>query len=299
MARVARDGARSAAARSLAAALLPLAFAGAFLLYDAERVTGSPWKLPHRAYSEQYQPASLFLIGGDLSVPPSRHAQLRRTFMEWEPQAYSPKTGRFAADWTGSLVRWFRTVRVLAGAWAAAVAVAVLSGGRRFRLPIAALAFFTAGIGLQRYQFLHYVAPALALFVALLVAALRESVLRFRRAAPALVRAAFVLAALLLGVRAFGNAVRPVAPAASLRRSVEELLAAQRGGHLVALRYAPDHDVHTEFVFNAADVAGAKIVWLRDPPAAERAGVASAFPGRRAWVLEPDRSGQLRPYRAP
>ena len=190
-------------------------------------------------------------------------------------------------------------MRVLAGAWAAAIAVVLLSSGRRLRLPIAALAFFTAGIGLQRYQFLHYVAPALALFAALLVAALRESVLRFRRTAPALVRASFVLVAILLGVRAFGNAVRPVAPSASLRRSVEEVLTAQDGRHLVAVRYAPDHDVHTEFVFNAADVTAAKIVWLRDPPAEERAGAVSAFPGRRAWVLEPDRSGRLRPYGAP
>lgn len=299
IARASRDGARSDAARSLAVALFPLVFAGAFLLYDAARVTGSPWKLPHRAYSEQYQPASLFLVGGDLPVPPSRHAQLRRTFTEWEPRAYSPKTGRLAADWIGSVARWFRTVRILAGAWGAAIVVVLLSGGRRGRLPVAALAFFTAGIGLQRYQFLHYVAPALALFVALLVAALREAVLRFRRAAPALVRASFVLVAILLGVRAIGNAVSPVAPSASLRRSVEEVLAAERGRHLVAVRYAPDHDVHTEFVFNAADVAGAKIVWLRDPPAAEREGVVSAFPGRRFWVLEPDRSGQLRPYRAP
>ena len=208
-------------------------------------------------------------------------------------------TGRFAADWAGSVALWLARIRILAMAWGAAIAVAVLSRGRRFRIPIAALAFFTAGIGLQRLQFLHYVAPALGLFAALLLAALRESVLRFRRTAPALVRASFVLVTILLGVRAFGNAVRPVAPDASLRRAVEEVLAAKSGSHLVAVRVAPDHDVHTEYVFNAADVAAARILWMHDPPAAQLARAVSAFPGRRVWLFEPDRSGACDPTARP
>jgi len=295
----AKRDSRAAAARSLGATLLPLALAGAFLLYDAARVTGSPWELPHRAYTEQYQAASLFLVGRDTPAPASRHAELRRFFTEWEPAALSPKTGRLAADWAGSVARWLRGIRTLSGAWGAAIAVAVLSRGKRFRLPIAALAFFTAGIGLQRYQTLHYAAPALALFVALAAAALREALLRLGRAAPHLIRASFVLAAVLLGVRALSTSARPVDLFASLRKSVEDVLGARGGTHLVSVRYAADHDIHTEFVFNVADVAGAKIVWLRDPPQEERAAVAAAFPGRRYWLFEPDRSGRLRPYRAP
>jgi hypothetical protein len=241
----------------------------------------------------------MFLVGGDLHAPLSRHAPIRRTYTEWEPAFFSPRTGDLARDWAGSVARWFAEVKVLPWTWAAAVAVAILSRGRRLRVPIAALAVFTAGIGLQRYPSLHYAAPALALFAALLVAALRETVLRFRRAAPALVRAAFVLSAILLGVRALGAAVSPVAPGASLRRSVAEMLEAKPGLHIVAVRYAEDHDIHSEFVFNAADVAGAKVVWLREPPVADLARVAAAYVGRRAWLFEPDRSGRLLPYRPP
>ena len=297
--RIARPGARSGARASLAAALLPLALAGAFLLYDSARVTGTPWKLPYRAYTEQYGVTSMFLVGRDTPAPPSRHPELRRFFSVWEPAALSPKTGHLAADWAASLERWPHALRPLAGAWGAAIAVAALSRGRRLRLPIAALAFFTAGIGLERYQFLlHYVAPALALFVALLVAALREAVVRARRAAPALLRGAFALAVILLGVRAVSISARPVDRNASLRGSVEATLRAAGGPHLVVVRYRTDHDVHFEFVYNAADVPGANVVWMREPPPAERAAAFAAYPGRRTWLFEPDRNGRLLPYPA-
>jgi hypothetical protein len=297
-ARIGTPRARSGARQSLTAAFLPLALAGSFLLFDSARVTGSPWKLPYRAYTEQYGVTSMFLVGRDAPAPPSRHPELRRFFSEWEPAALSPKTGRLAADWAASLERWPHALRPVAGAWAAAIAVAVFSRGRRLRLPIAALAFFTAGIGLQRYQFLlHYVAPALALFVALLVAALREVVLRTGRAASALRRGSCVLAVVLLGVRALSTSARPVDRNASLRRSVEVALGARTGSkHLVVVRYAPDHDVHFEFVYNAADIPAAKIVWMREPPPAERAAAFAAYAGRRTWLLEPDRSGRLAPY---
>jgi hypothetical protein len=294
----AAGGTRMVAARSLAAALPPLVLAGAFLLYDSARVTGSAWKLPHRAYDDQYGAVSMFLIGRDSPAPPSRHLELRRFFTEWEPAALSPKTGRFAGDWAVSVARWLRRVRPLASAWVAAIAVAVLSRGRRLGLPIAALAFFTAGLGLQRYELLHYAAPALPLFVALLAAALREVILRTGRAAPPLIRGSFALAAVLFGVGALSISARPVDRAVSLRRSIEDVLGAKSGAHVVVVRYAADHDVHFEFVYNGADVPGAKVIWLREPPEAERAVVAAAFPGRRFWLLEPDRSGRLRPYPA-
>lgn len=290
--RASRRGSRAAAARALAAALLPLVLAIGFLLHDAARVTGSPWKLPANAYAEQYGARSMFLFGRDAPPPPSR----ARVFREWKPGVYSPVTGRFAADWAGSVALWLVRIRILSAAWGAAIAVAVLSRGGRFRIPIAALAFFTAGIGLQRLQFLHYVAPALALFVALLAAALREAILRAGRAAPPLVAACFVLVTAVFGARAVSTAARPTDRVASLRRSVEDVLGAKDGTHAVAVRVAADHDVHAEYVFNGADPARGKIVWLHDPPEAGRAAVAAAFPGRRFWLFEPDRSGRLRPY---
>ncbi len=298
LARAAKPGSRTAAVRSLGAALLPLAFAGAFLLYDSERVTGSTWKVPYRAYAEQYGKESIFLVGRGEQALPSRHAELRRFFMEWEPAAFGPNTGGLVVDWIGSLARWLRRVHLLAGAWAAAIVVGVLSQGRRLVLPIAALAFFTAGIGLQRYQTLHYAAPAIALFVALVAAALREAILRAGRAARLLSSGSFALVAVLFSVRAFSISARPVDRTASLRRSVEDVLGAKSGTHVVIVRYSAEHDVHAEYVFNAADPPGAKIVWLRDPPEAERAAVAAAFPGRRFWLFEPDRSGRLRRYAA-
>ena len=69
------------------------------------------------------------------------------------------------------------------------------------------------------------------------------------------------------------------------------------GRHLVLVRYGPDHNPHSEWVYNPADFPGAKVLWARelDPSRARR--LVDAFKDRRAWLLEPDaKPVRLVPY---
>ena len=81
------------------------------------------------------------------------------------------------------------------------------------------------------------------------------------------------------------------------RTSVETRLASLPGEHLVLVRYSPQHSVHSEYVYNSADIDHAKIVWAREIPGQDLAPLLAYFRNRDVWVLEPDPSpARLYPY---
>jgi hypothetical protein len=294
-----RHAARGAGVRrALVAAGVPAFAAVVFFLYADWRVTGSPWRPPYQEYRDQYSPAALFIWEHPRHVAPSPHPEFRRFFEDWEPGAFSRQTGSFLEDWAASMKTWFAHVRLLAVALAAGLFIAIRSRKGPHRALLLTLAVFSAGIGLQRYQLLHYVAPALALLVLVVVESARILMLRVRLFRPALYRGALAAVTAIFLLRATLVIAGPENLFAAERDSTERVLTRARGRHLVAVRYAPTHDVHDEWVFNAADVEASKVIWLREPPPSEWRKVVEAFPGRRAWLLEPDRSGRLRPLDA-
>jgi hypothetical protein len=83
----------------------------------------------------------------------------------------------------------------------------------------------------------------------------------------------------------------------SSRAPTERYLAAMPGEHLVLVRYAPEHIVHNEYVYNEADIDHAKIVWARGIPSRDLSALLAYFRNRRVWVLEPDEDpARIYPY---
>jgi hypothetical protein len=56
----------------------------------------------------------------------------------------------------------------------------------------------------------------------------------------------------------------------------------------VIVRYAPDHDVLDDWVFNHADIDGSPIVWARDMGEAGNRELLDYYQDRQLWLLEPD-----------
>ena len=71
------------------------------------------------------------------------------------------------------------------------------------------------------------------------------------------------------------------------RIAVNGRLARAAGRHLVFVRYWPAHQFD-EWMQNAADIDGARVVWALDLGAAENEKLRQFYPDRTVWLLEPD-----------
>ena len=69
------------------------------------------------------------------------------------------------------------------------------------------------------------------------------------------------------------------------------------GRQLVLVHYSPDHNLDNEWVWNRADIDASQTVWAQDMGAAANAELIRYYPGRKAWLLEADRTPvKLVPY---
>jgi len=66
-------------------------------------------------------------------------------------------------------------------------------------------------------------------------------------------------------------------------------LNAMEGKQLRDVRYGPDHNAAmNEWVYNHADIDGAKVVWARDMDPADNHELLQYFHDRHAWLVEAD-----------
>jgi hypothetical protein len=182
---------------------------------------------------------------------------------------------------------------------------------RRMRFLVIGGAVYLFGLALNVWLFPHYVAPAVCLVYALLMQAMRY--LRQWRPGgePAglfLVRAVAVACLVLCGVRAFAAPLHIAvarwpamwygsAPLGIPRANVVRQLTSLPGRQLAIVRYAPEHNAEDEWVYNAADIDGSRIVWAREMDPASTARLIQYFASRRVWLVEPDASPpRVSPY---
>jgi hypothetical protein len=80
------------------------------------------------------------------------------------------------------------------------------------------------------------------------------------------------------------------------RTPIEQQLDAMPGEHLVLVRYGDCHDAGEEYVYNAANIDHARIVWARDAPGQSVAPLLDYYLSRDVWVFEPDDDRKLYRY---
>jgi hypothetical protein len=64
----------------------------------------------------------------------------------------------------------------------------------------------------------------------------------------------------------------------------------------VIVRYPPGYSVHAEWVYNDAEIDGARVVFAHDLGNARNRPLLEYFADRRAWLLMPGSSEGLKPY---
>ena len=114
-----------------------------------------------------------------------------------------------------------------------------------------------------------------------------------------MVRALVLVCVLVAGLRAFaaplGIAIPRwptmwygTEPLGLARAHVLSELESHEGQQLAIVRYAPGHSVFDDWVYNAADIDRAKVVWARETGEPGVAALIRYFQGRKVWLVEPD-----------
>ena len=81
------------------------------------------------------------------------------------------------------------------------------------------------------------------------------------------------------------------------RANVESRLRHMPGKELVIVRYSSNHDPLDEWVYNAADIDGSKVIWARDMNAAENKELIRYYKDRHVWLVQPDmHPAKVSPY---
>jgi hypothetical protein len=155
--------------------------------------------------------------------------------------------------------------------------------------------FLLALLG-ETWSWNHYFAPATGLVYLISLQGLRH--LRFwrwqgRPVGASLVRAIPLIccAMVLLRVAAIlaHAQIEPSWPRGNLDRArILHTLQDSPGEHLILVRYGRDHRADTEWVYNAAHIDRAKVVWARDMGARDNQELLQYFKNRRVWMLDPD-----------
>jgi hypothetical protein len=60
------------------------------------------------------------------------------------------------------------------------------------------------------------------------------------------------------------------------------------GKQLVMVRYSPEHYPLDEWVYNAPDVDGSKVIWAREMDTADNLELTRYYQDRHVWLVQPD-----------
>jgi len=194
-----------------------------------------------------------------------------------------------------------------------------LAALREWRFVWAGLTLIVFGLGANFYPYFypHYIAAVTCLFILVSVTALDKLSRLTLRGRPTGQQAAALIVLLCTahflfwyGLHVFENdaLAGALAPYETWdlinhgdlqgRRAINRQLAGIPGKQLVFVRYWPQHQFE-EWVHNAADIDGARVVWARDLGATENEKLRRYYPDRAAWLLEPDpKPPRLSPYQA-
>jgi len=264
--------------------------------YYYYRVTGSPFRMTYQINRGEYSQAPYFLWQEPRPEPVYHHPVMRdfyqrefRVFQESRtlPGFLRDLGQKIWSSWKFYLGSVF-TLPLLLLPWT--------FRDRRMRFPLLAGTLFLVGTMVETWTSPHYLAAATGLLYLVLMQCMRHLRLWRWRGQPygdAIVRAIPVICCALivlrLGAVAAGAQIEPRWPRGNLERAaILRQLQSSPGQHLVIVSYRPEHDLDHDWVYNAADIDAAKVVWARDMGLRDNGELLQYFHGRQVWRLNAD-----------
>ncbi len=264
--------------------------AGAMSYYNW-RVFGSPATLPYQINRATYAVSPYFIWSRPRVEPLYRHSVMRDFYVSVELPAFEKARtlGGFiegAATKLGIILLFFFGPLLL---------IPLLMLRRVFHDPSARFLLWTGGAVFlsnlpNAFTAPHYFAPATCLIYAILLIAFKH-LWAWRPGNQAVGRSLVrVIPMLSILLCVFHLAWIPVSSPAGLPRvRLQHELESEPGPQLAVVRYAPSHDpLGVEWVYNAADIDAAKVVWAREMSPDRNRELITYFSNRKVWLVEPD-----------
>jgi len=315
---------RPPAAVLLRRAALPLALIVAALVwlgYYDYRAFGDPLTLPYTVDRATYAAAPYWVWAKPRPEPVYRHKVMRDFYVDYELN-YVRRLRTLRGFVSEDL--FFKPLRqLLFFAGIALLPPLIMLRrvliDRRIRLLVVCVAVLAAGMLSGTFLIPHYLAPLTAAFYAIGLQAMRH--LRLwnpdsRPVGKALVRMLVTVCLVLAAIRLCAEplhlrlAAWPGSEWSSTwhgpgrlgvaRARVQYRFEELPGKQLAIVRYSPNHSSLDEWVYNAPDIDGSKVVWAREMDAASNLELIHYYSDRTAWLVQPDLDpANVSPYPAP
>ena len=284
--------------------------AGAMAFYNL-RVTGNAFKMPYLLHEATYAMAPFFLWQSPRPAPMYRHEILRFHHLralehyasQWSVRGFAAASvEKLKSLWKfyhGSRgIRLALTVPLLMLPWALR--------NRWTRFALLTCAVLIAGLAIETWAHPHYAAPITGLVCVLVLQAMRHLRLwhRHGRLTGRLIVWTIAIVTIASFIVTLVQQARIKASAwASERSQILAQLKQDGRRHLVIVPQRPLHPEYgkrpQEWVYNEADIDGAKVVWAREMDTAQNRKLLEYFKGRSVWLLKVDEdhsSPKLLPY---
>jgi hypothetical protein len=277
-----------------------------FMGYYNWRLTGNALLFPHTLNVKTYHTAPMFLWQTAKPEKKYNNDRFEEFYNIWEREEYT-RSWRGAKDVSATKTERLALTFFWLGAVLAVPGLPFALRDRKLRALWVTLALVLVAVYLVVWSNAHYAAPVTCLVFALIVQSLRHlrtmGTSRFAWG-KALARSAVFLLLLSTIAAAKNRECDPLYWTCTgdvSRTLVLQKLQAEPGKHLVMVRYNEDDlSVHDEWVFNGADIDGAKILWARELGKAQNEKLFNYFKDRKVWLATTE-DGHLvfGPYKPP
>jgi len=266
--------------------------AGAMGFYN-RRVSGNAFRMPYMLHEATYAVVPPFLWQALQPEPIYHHSEFRNFYVGYVVPIYASQRSL-----PGLLLGSAGKILVLAFAcfWLLIPSVwllaepSILKRDWWMRLALVICGVFIGALLSEIWIWPHYAAPITGLVIVLSLKSMRY--LRSRRYGGAIgqsvLRATLVLCIISFVIFCLRASQYDRNGWNYQRARMLSDLKRESDRHLVIVRYRPDHNVHQEWVYNDADIDGAKVIWAREMDAAQNRKLQEYFKDRRAWLLEAD-----------
>lgn len=272
-------------------AAIILTFTGMAMGYYNWRCTGHVMRMPYQVHEETYSIAPQIMWQKTRSVPSYRHHELENHY-----KSYLTRHNNMHDIEKFSIMSKRRLIRIIQYYISPAllfvlVLLPVIASDRWMLLAMLNCAGLVVFTMFTQGGWQHYSAPMTALLFAVLTQGLRLfRLVKIREKIVGKCLVGFIVLTCIAGaaIRIAHDLRDEQGGFPKQRLEVIQKLEAKDGGHLVIVRYGPNHSVHQEWVYNRADIDGSRIVWARDMGCTLSQKLIEYFHDRHLWLLHVD-----------